>query len=154
MTRLRLLEIIKWICFGALAAFLIVQAAGSRASSAPMAAVEKAVLAKADESKMKKADELMIRRLYGIDPSGYRSVRLYYPDTNMGAEELFLARMKDRSQKDALIGAIRARGVAGEEFLRIRNRADGNAAEKRHRGKRRVRPVRFRIETAGSEARI
>ena len=54
-------------------------------------------------------DNLMIRRLYGLDQSAYQGAALYYPASNMGAEELLLIQMKDSAQQKTIEEAIRSR---------------------------------------------
>ena len=51
----------------------------------------------------------MIRRLYGLDRSSYQGASLYYPASNMGAEELLLIQMKDAAQQETIEEAIRNR---------------------------------------------
>ena len=50
------------------------------------------------EGEAQKADERMLRRLYGLNPSDYAEVVLYYPATNMGVEELLLVKLKDTAR--------------------------------------------------------
>ena len=58
---------------------------------------------------MQQADNQMIKRLYGLDPAAYDGICLYYPLTNMGAEELFLIKLKDISQQAEVQSAINSR---------------------------------------------
>lgn len=64
------------------------------------------VIAAADLEAMQPADTQMIRRLYGLDGSAFDGITLYYPKTNMGAEELLLVKMKDPSQAEGLRAVI------------------------------------------------
>ena len=45
-------------------------------------------------------DNQMFKRLYGLDPEAYDGVLLYYPTTNMNAEELLLIKLKGSSQEE------------------------------------------------------
>ena len=94
--------LIKWLCVFAMGAFLYFQLNGEKVSETGFAQMSSAVTASADLTKMQKANNQMIKRLYGIDPTSYSGVLLYYPLTNMGAEELMLVQMKDVSQKETV----------------------------------------------------
>ena len=99
-------SLMKWAGFYMMAFLLIVLLTGKGISNAPYSSVEEAVLSAADLSIMQKADNQMIRRLYRIDPSTCEGIVLYYPLTNMGAEELLLVKMGDPSQKKEIETAI------------------------------------------------
>lgn len=101
--------ILKVICLAGLVFFLYTKMAGSRLSTVSFADMQAAVTGAADMATMQEADNQMIKRLYGLDPSLYDGVCLYYPLTNMGAEELFLLKLKDASQQDEVRSAIEAR---------------------------------------------
>ena len=104
--------LIKWLCVFAMGAFLYFQLNGEKVSETGFAQMSSAVTASADLTKMQKANNQMIKRLYGIDPTSYSGVLLYYPLTNMGAEELMLVQMKDVSQKETVQKALEARQAA------------------------------------------
>lgn len=55
------------------------------------------------------ADAQMARRLYALDEADYDGLVLYYPATNMGAEELCLVRVKDETQLGAVQAAMQTR---------------------------------------------
>lgn len=63
----------------------------------------------ADLSNTDQGDSQMVRRLYGLMPSDYDGVLLYCPKTNMGAEELFLVRLKKPAQEGEVMSAINRR---------------------------------------------
>ena len=67
------------------------------------------------EGEAQKADERMLRRLYGLNPSDYAEVVLYYPATNMGVEELLLVKLKDTAQTETVEAAIEARLTAQKQ---------------------------------------
>ncbi|MBQ9061313.1 MAG: DUF4358 domain-containing protein [Eubacterium sp.] len=104
----RILEL-KWICFGAMLVLLFSSLIQATPSKAPFDQVKTAVTASADMENMTEGDNLMIRRLYGLDRSAYQGAALYYPASNMGAEELLLIQMKDAAQQDTIEEAIRNR---------------------------------------------
>ena len=101
--------VLKVICLAGLVFFLYTKMSGSRLSTVAFADMQSAVTGAADMATMQEADNQMIKRLYGLDPSLYDGVCLYYPLTNMGAEELFLLKLKDASQQDEVRSAIEAR---------------------------------------------
>lgn len=108
--RLLPLELVKWLCLVLAAAYLLQFSAGNRVSRRDFAAVRQAVLAAVPQDNLQEADNQMIKRLYGLDPAQYEGgLALYYPTSNMGAEELLLVRAKDRTQVEAVQQAIQAR---------------------------------------------
>ena len=109
MSELRIAGIAKWALIVLLAVVLIMQAAGNRSSTAGFEEMAEAVRQSADLSLMTEGDNQMLKRLYGLDPNEYEGARLYYPNTNMGAEELLLIRLSDSSQKEAISSAIQGR---------------------------------------------
>ncbi len=104
-----LFGVLKWLCAAALLVFLVSQLSQGKISSMPFESVWNAVTAPADTSLMQEADEQMIRRLYGLDPAQYEGIALYYPTTNMGAEEILLVKLADTAQQAAVTAAIDAR---------------------------------------------
>lgn len=78
-------------------------------SDAELADVETAVVAELDMSAMLKADNQMVKRLYGLDPASFEGCVLYYPNTNMMAEEVLILKLKDTAQQDSVRAAIEAR---------------------------------------------
>ena len=60
-------------------------------------------------TNMLKADNQMIKRLYGLDPAAFESCVLYYPTTNMMAEELLIIKLSDTAQAEAVAAAIESR---------------------------------------------
>lgn len=126
--KIPLLEAAKWLLVVGLVLFVVLQLSEGRESTTEFSVMEEAVLAQCDLSLMTEADDQMIKRLYGLDPSDYEAVMLYYPLTNMGAEEILLVRLKDKSQQEQVQAAIEARlatqldsfegyGVAQTELL-------------------------------------
>ncbi|MBQ6267417.1 MAG: DUF4358 domain-containing protein [Clostridia bacterium] len=109
MTKMKLLNIARWLVVLLLIVYMIVSCAGNRISKADPAAVSKAVLSAAELSHTQEADAQMVKRLYGVDPAEYDSVVLQYPATNMDAEELLLVKLRDVSQQEALLAAANAR---------------------------------------------
>ena len=70
-----------------------------RISDAKLKDVAAAVTKTLDTKAMQESDAQMIKRLYGLNPADYEGITLYYPVTNMDAEELLIVQLKDVSQQ-------------------------------------------------------
>ena len=101
--------VLKAVCLAAIVVFLYSRMSGSRLSTVSFEEMQSAVAGAADLNTMQEADNQMIKRLYGLDPSDFDGICLYYPLTNMGAEELFLVKLRDISQQAAVQDAIDGR---------------------------------------------
>lgn len=102
-------EGIRWIAALAMVACLILIFGGDPVSNAEFADVSAAVLPEVDTANMQEAESQMVKRLYGLDPVQFEGCILYYPLTNMDAEELLLIKLKDVSQQEAIRSAVEAR---------------------------------------------
>lgn len=80
-----------------------------RESDAEIAAVTSAVTDTLDVTAMQPADTQMVKRLYGLDPADYAGVTLYYPVTNMDAEELLIVKLQELTQQETVEKAIHSR---------------------------------------------
>ena len=94
-----LLELLRWLCAGLAVVFLVVSFRQEPVSSAAFEDVASAVTASIDLSALQEGSVQMVKRLYG----------LYYPQTNMEAEELLLLKLRDTSQQEAVRAAVEAR---------------------------------------------
>lgn len=108
-TKIILLEVLKWLFVAALCVFLYFMLSANRESRAAFSDVQTAVTSAADLTPMAEGDNQTFKRLYGLSASDYENVLLYYPTTNMGAEELLLIQLKDISQQQAVKDAIENR---------------------------------------------
>lgn len=108
-TKIILLEVLKWLFVAALCVFLYFMLSATRESRAAFSDVQAAVTSSADLTPMAEGDNQTFKRLYGLSASDYENVLLYYPTTNMGAEELLLIQLKDLSQQQAVKDAIENR---------------------------------------------
>ena len=104
-----LLELARWIAVALLAGFVFLLSGHGAESNAPFDAVAAAVTTAADTEPMQEADNQMIRRLYGLDPSDCDGVLCLVPASSMGAEELFLVKLSSLEQQEAAAGAVTAR---------------------------------------------
>ena len=103
------LEIARWAVALAAVICLVLMFKADPISDAEPGAVREAVTAQMDLSNVLEADNQMIRRLYGLDIAAYESCILYYPATNMGAEELLIVRLASVDQAQTVQSAIEAR---------------------------------------------
>ena len=102
-------EISRWTAVVLALVCLLTMFGSNKISSADPAQVEEAVIAQLDMSAMVKADNQMVKRLYGLDPASFESCILYYPNTNMMAEELLILKLSDTAQQQSVRAAIEAR---------------------------------------------
>ena len=124
--------IARWVCAALAVVLLMVMFGGNTMSSADIADVEAAVTAQIDMTNMIPGDNKMIKRFYGLDPAQFESVVLYYPTTNMMAEELLIVKLSDMSQQEQVRAAVEARiatqkntfeGYGVEQFEMLSNNA-------------------------------
>ena len=102
-------EISRWTAVVLALICLLTMFGSNKWSNADPAEVEAAVIAELDMSAMVKADNQMVKRLYGLDPAAFESCILYYPNTNMMAEELLILKLSDTAQQQSVRAAIEAR---------------------------------------------
>ena len=104
-----LLEIARWAVALAAVVSLAVMFRSAPISDADPNAVREAVTAQMDMTNVLEADNQMIRRLYGLDIASYDACILYYPATNMGAEELLIVKLASADQAQAVQTAVEKR---------------------------------------------
>lgn len=102
-------ETIRWIAVGAIILCLIVLFGGDPISGSEFVDVSAEVVPEVDRTNMEEAENQMVKRLYGLDPVNFEGCTLYYPRTNMDAEELLVIKLKDVSQQAEVKAAIEAR---------------------------------------------
>ena len=105
-------RVIQYVAAALMLVFFVTRFQGNHISSADFEDVRLAVLENVDMSNMQEARNTMLKRLYGLSTGDFDNVILYYPTTNMGAEEIFLVKLSDVSQKDAVLAAIESRLAA------------------------------------------
>ena len=106
---LPVLEAVKWVSLVLLVVFLFAISASGRESATDFETMKAAVTGAAELTEVQEGDNQMVKRLYGLDPAEYDGVLLYYPTTNMGAQELLLVKLKDVSQQEAVAAAVENR---------------------------------------------
>lgn len=127
-----LYEIARWSAAVAAVISLIWMFGGNTVSNADPLEVAEAVVETIDMENMLKADNQLIKRFYGLDPASFESCILYYPTTNMMAEEVLIVKLKDMSQQEQVRTAIEKRietqkttfeGYGVEQFDLLTNNA-------------------------------
>ena len=127
-----LYEIVRWSAAVLAVISLIWMFGGNSVSSADPAEVAEAVIETIDMENMLEADNQLIRRFYGLDPASFEGCILYYPTTNMMAEEVLIVKLRDLSQQEQVRAAIEARietqkttfeGYGVEQFELLTNNA-------------------------------
>lgn len=104
-----LLKLARWLVVLLAVAFLWLQFASDPVSTQPFETVQNAVTSVMNLSAMQEGNNQMVRRFYGLDPVQFEDCALYYPLTNMEAEELFLVKLKDTTQAEDVRAAIEKR---------------------------------------------
>lgn len=127
-----LLEIGRWSVAFAAVVSLIFMFGGNTVSKADPLEVAEAVVETIDMENMLEADNQLIKRFYGLDPTAFDGCILYYPTTNMMAEEVLIVKLRDLSQQEAVRSAIEKRietqkttfeGYGVEQFELLSNNA-------------------------------
>ena len=127
-----LYEIARWSAAVAAVISLIWMFGGNTVSNADPAEVAEAVVETIDMENMLEADNQLIKRFYGLDPASFEGCILYYPTTNMMAEEVLIVKLKDMSQQEQVRTAIEKRietqkttfeGYGVEQFELLTNNA-------------------------------
>lgn len=108
-SKIPLLETAKWLCVAALIVMLTLMLSANRESNTDFETMSGAVTAAADLSTMAEGDNQTLKRLYGLSAADYDGFLLYYPTTNMGAEELLVIKLADKDQQQAVSDAIVSR---------------------------------------------
>ena len=113
--KLSFLELAR-IVLAALTVFLLIFLVGSAPdTNISLEELEAVTAPQLLEGEAQKADERMLRRLYGLNPSDYAEIVLYYPASNMGVEELLLVKLNDSTQAESVEAAIETRLAAQKQ---------------------------------------
>ena len=125
-----LYEIARWSAAVAAVISLIWMFGGNTVSNADPLDVAEAVIETIDMENMLEADNQLIKRFYGLDPASFEGCILYYPTTNMMAEEVLIVKLKDMGQQEQVRAAIEKRlqtqkttfeGYGVEQFEMLEN---------------------------------
>lgn len=102
-------EALRWTAVVIMVVYLVTLFAAEPLSNASFETVADAVTAQVNMDNMLPGENQMVKRLYGLDPAAFDGCVLYYPATNMDAEELLLIKLKDVSQQEAVRSAMQTR---------------------------------------------
>ena len=100
---------VRWVAVIAFAVVLILFASQNKISKAPLKDVSAATVKAVNVKKMQKGNDSTFKRLYGLNSADYEGVFLYWPLSNMDAEEMLIVKLKDVSQQEQVKAAIDAR---------------------------------------------
>ena len=103
----KLYALLRLLALAGLTATVVLGFAGKKnvTSDTPFETVLSAVTGSVDLSDVREGENQMVRRLYGVSPADYEECVLYYPSTNMGAEEILLVKLNPGQSADALVAA-------------------------------------------------
>lgn len=104
-----LFEVIRCIAALAILVSMLLRYGGNPVSNADFETVAQAVTGQVELTNLRQGENRMVKRLYGLDPADYEGCLLYYPATNMDAEELLLIKLKDTAQQEAVRSAMQTR---------------------------------------------
>ncbi len=107
--KIKILKCIRWLLVLTAVISLVTMFKSDPISDADPETVAAKVVETIDMEHMLKADNQMFKRFYGLDPSVFEACILYYPSTNMMAEELLIVKLSDVSQQEPVRAAIEAR---------------------------------------------
>ena len=103
-------DLIKWFFALLIIILIVMKFSGNRVSNADFKDVKKAVEKTVkDDETMLDGDNVMVKRLYGLNPADYDGIMLKYPSTNMNVNEVFLVRLKDVKQQEQILEAVEKR---------------------------------------------
>ena len=107
----KIYALLRLLALAGLAATVVLGFAGKKnvTSDTPFETVLSAVTGSVDLSDVREGENQMVRRLYGVSPADYEECVLYYPSTNMGAEEILLVKLNPGQSADALVAAAEQR---------------------------------------------
>ena len=102
-------EALRWIALVTAVVYLAVLFGGDPISNASFSDVSAAVMETVDLENLQQAENRMVKRLYGLDPGSFEGCMLYYPTTNMDAEEVLLIKLTDTAQQETVVEAVQQR---------------------------------------------
>ena len=102
-------EAVRWLAVLALLVSLVLRFGGNGISNADFQDVSAAVMKTVDTANMQQAENRMVKRLYGLEPGSFEGCLLYYPTTNMGAEEVLIVKLSDTAQGELVADAVQQR---------------------------------------------
>jgi len=102
-------EIIRWLAVIILVAALASFSDTDKISNADFDKVCSSVVNEVDLSYMQEGSASTFKRLYSLDSSDYEEVKLYWPLSNMDADEILIIKLRDVSQQEEIKQAVENR---------------------------------------------
>jgi hypothetical protein len=118
MKKLTLYRIIKVILVVIIGIWLFDGLSATRVSHTSFRTMEKTMTKYANTKQTKKGSTQIIRRLYGLDPSDYDGVLLYYPASTMSANEMLVIKLKSVKDQDNVLDSIKTRQQSQENAFK------------------------------------
>ena len=87
----------------------VVSLSGASESKKSMSEVAPSVIALFENDRAAESTERYLKKYYGLNGADYESVVLYFPITNMDAEELLLIKLRSTAQAESVRAAMEAR---------------------------------------------
>ena len=104
----RLIRVLRYSMLAVLVFFAVRTQTGNKISSAPFSSVVQGVTNICTFST-EPSENRMVRRLYGLNVSDYDQVVLYSPTSNMDVYELLIVKLRDVSQSESVVAAMKSR---------------------------------------------
>ena len=107
--RANILQLASIIMVAALIAVIISLSSGAAESKKEMNEVAPALVRLFSNDKSAESNDSTFKKYYGLNAADYDAVVLYFPLTNMDAEEMLIVKLKDTSQAEAVRAAMEKR---------------------------------------------
>ena len=107
--RATLLQYVSILMVTALVVITIVSLSGTSVSARTMTEVAPKVVPLFMNDRAEESTDRMLKKYYGLNAADYEAVVLYFPITNMDAQELLLVQLADTSQAEAVQAAMENR---------------------------------------------
>lgn len=100
---------IKIVLVVLLFVFIVIDVSGDKVSETDIETVRNEVNKVSGFAEVPQAENRLIKRFYGLNPSDYEGIILYAPQDDMAVEEMLIVKLKDVSQADSVQLAIEER---------------------------------------------
>lgn len=104
--------ILQYLSIAMVIALIVITAvsmSGASESNKSMAEVSPSVIALFENERAAESSDRYLKKYYGLNGADYESVVLYFPITNMDAEELLIIKLRNTAQAESVRAAMEAR---------------------------------------------
>ncbi len=101
--------LVKYFLIAGLLLFIAGLLFSGKNSSADIEQVAQKVEQSIDMGSLSRADNRMVKRLYGLNANDYEGVALYVSDSNMKVEEILIVKLADNAQTEEVQSAVQGR---------------------------------------------